>query len=61
MPKTRIRGIGFKFDTDPPKKYQRLEFEGSGSNLTRSSEKIPMTRIRGIGYKFDTDPPNRAV
>ncbi len=38
MPKTRIRGIGIKFDTDPPKltppKRLRLEFEGSGSNLT---------------------------
>jgi hypothetical protein len=34
MPKTRIRGIGIKFDTDPPKKCQRLEIEGLVSNMT---------------------------
>ena len=34
MPKTRIRGFGIKFDTDPPKICQRLEFEDLVSYLT---------------------------
>jgi len=49
LPKTRIQGIGIKFDTDPPKKCQRLEFEGLVSNLTpilrknaRTPKDLPM-------------------
>ena len=30
MPNTRIRGIGIKFDTDPPKKFQLTRIRGIG-------------------------------
>ena len=39
MPNTRIRGIGIKFDTDPPKKFQLTRIQVIGIKFDTDTPK----------------------